>query len=69
MSEQWPQVTRHMPGMVGTGGVTGLGARLMILLQLGLGQAIRCDELLQINKQLHGQRTYFLPAGAFRMGC
>jgi len=69
VSEQWPQVTRHMPGMVGTGGVTGLGARLMILLQLGLGQAMRCEELLQISKQLHGQRTYFLPGGAFRMGC
>lgn len=69
VSEQWPQVTRHMPGMVGTGGVTGLGARLMMRLQLGRGQAMRCDELLQIKRQLQGQRTYFLPGGAFLMGC
>lgn len=57
-----------MPGMAGTGGVTGLGAKLIIRLQFGRGQAIRCDELLQINRQLHGQRTYFLPGGALRMG-
>jgi len=68
VSEQWPQVTRHMPGMVGTGGVTGLGAKLMIRLQLGRGQAMRCEELLQIRRQLQGQRTYFFPGGAFRMG-
>lgn len=41
----------------------------MIRLQLGRGQAIRCDELLQMSKQLHGHRTYFLPGGAFRIGC
>lgn len=57
-----------MPGIVGTGGVTGLGAKLMILLQLGRGQAILWDELLQIKRQLHGQRTYFLPGGAFLIG-
>lgn len=51
-----------------TGGVIGLGARLIIRLQFGLGQAIRCEELLHINKQLHGQRTYFFPGGAFLMG-
>lgn len=68
VSWQWPQVTRHMPGMVGTGGVTGLGARLMILLQLGLGQAILWEELLQMSKQLQGHLTYFLPGGAFRIG-
>jgi len=53
---------------VGTGGVTGLGARLIIRLQFGRGQAILCDELLQISKQLHGHLTYFLPGGAFRIG-
>lgn len=68
VSLQCPQVTLHMPGTVGTGGVTGLGARFMIRLQVVRGQAIRCDEVLQINRQLHGQRTYFLPGGAFRMG-
>lgn len=57
-----------MPGTVATGGVTGLGARLIILLQFGLGQAILCDELLHINRQLQGQRTYFLPGGAFLIG-
>lgn len=41
VSLQCPHVTRHIPGMVGTGGVAGLGARLIILLQFGLGQAIR----------------------------
>lgn len=61
-------MTRHIPGTVGTGGVTGLGARLMILLQSGRGHAILCDELLQINKQLHGHLTYFFPGGAFLIG-
>jgi len=57
-----------MPGMDKTGGVIGLGAKLMIRLQFGLGQAIRCDELLHMSKQLHGHRTYFFPGGAFRIG-
>lgn len=34
-------MTLHMPGKVGTGGVTGDGAKLMILLQSGRGQAMR----------------------------
>lgn len=68
VSLQWPQVTLHIPGTVGMGGVTGLGARLMIRLQVVRGHAIRCDEVLQISRQLHGQRTYFLPGGALRMG-
>lgn len=69
VSEQWPQVTRHIPGIEGTGGVTGLGAKLIIRLQFGRGHAILWDEFLQISRQLHGHRTYFLPGGAFRMGC
>lgn len=69
VSEQWAQVTRCIPGIVGTGGVTGLGAKLMMRLQFGLGQAIRCDEFLQIRRQLHGHRTYFFPGGALRIGC
>lgn len=42
----------------------------MILLshQYGLGQAILCDVTLQISRQLHGQRTYFFPTGAFFIG-
>lgn len=68
VSLQWPQVTLHIPGTVGMGGVTGLGARLMIRLQVVRGQAILCDEVLQMSRQLHGQRTYFLPGGAFRIG-
>lgn len=36
--------------------------------QLGRGHAIRFDEALQISKQLHGHRTYFLPGGAARIG-
>ena len=60
--------TRHMPGMDGIGGVTGEGERLMILLQLGLGQAILWELLLQISRQLQGHRTYFLPGGALRIG-
>lgn len=55
--------------MVGTGGVTGDGAKLIIRLQFGRGHATRCDELLQINRQLHGHLTYFFPAGALRIGC
>lgn len=58
-----------MPGIDKTGGVMGLGARFIIRLQFGLGQAIRCEELLHISRQLHGHRTYFFPGGAFRMGC
>lgn len=69
VSLQWPHVTRHIPGMDGTGGVTGLGAKFIILLQFGRGHAIRCDELLHIRRQLQGQRTYFFPGGAFRIGC
>lgn len=69
MSLQCPHETLHIPGIDGTGGVTGLGAKLIILLQFGLGHAIRWDELLQINKQLHGHLTYFFPGGAFRIGC
>lgn len=68
VSWQWAQQTLHIPGMESTGGVTGLGARLIILLQFGLGQAMRCDELLHIKRQLHGHLTYFLPGGAFRIG-
>lgn len=58
-----------MPGIDKTGGVMGLGARLIIRLQFGRGQAIRCDELLHMSRQLQGHRTYFLPGGAFRIGC
>lgn len=68
VSWQWPHVTRHVPGVEETGGVTGLGAKLIIRLQFGLGQATRWEEFLQINKHLHGQRTYFFPGGAFLMG-
>lgn len=68
VSWQCPQVTLHIPGIEGTGGVTGLGARFIIRLQFGRGQAIRWEELLQMSKQLQGQRTYFLPGGAFLIG-
>lgn len=61
-------MTRHIPGMDGTGGVTGLGAKLIMRLQFGRGQAILCEELLQIRRQLHGHLTYFLPGGAFLIG-
>ena len=57
-----------MPGIVGTGGVTGDGARLIMRLQSARGQAIRCEDDLQMSKQLHGHRTYFLPGGAFLIG-
>lgn len=61
-------MTLHIPGIDGTGGVTGLGAKFIILLQFGRGQAMRCEELLHIKRQLQGQRTYFFPGGALRMG-
>lgn len=57
-----------MPGAVGMLGLMGGGERLTIRLQDCRGQAMRCDRLLHISRQLHGQRTYFLPAGAFLMG-
>ena len=37
--------------------------------QLGRGQAILCEDALHIKRQLHGQRTYFLPGGAALIGC
>ena len=30
---------------------------------------MRCELVLQINRQLHLHRTYFLPAGAGRIAC
>lgn len=36
--------------------------------QYGLAQAILCDVTLQMSRQLHGQRTYFFPMGAFFIG-
>lgn len=36
--------------------------------QYGLAQAIFCDVTLHISRQLHGQRTYFFPTGAFFIG-
>ena len=63
------RVIGHLPGTLGRGaGVGGVGARLMILLQLGLGQAILWLLLLQMSKQLQGHLTYFLPGGAFLIG-
>ena len=69
MRLQWPHVTLHMPGEVGAVGLGGAGVRLMMRLQVLRGQAMRCDRFLHINKQLQGHRTYFLPPGAFLMGC
>lgn len=66
---QWAQTTEHIPGKVWAGGVTGDGAKLIILLQSGRGQAILWEEPLQIRRQLQGQRTYFFPGGALRIGC
>lgn len=66
VSEQCWQVTRHIPG-VGVGGVMGV-PKFITRLQLGRGQAILWDDTLQTSKQLHGHLTYFLPAGALRMG-
>lgn len=36
--------------------------------QFWRGHAIRVDVALQTRRQLHGQRTYFFPAGAARIG-
>ena len=69
---QWPHETRHIPGIDGKLfellGPAEAGARLMILLQLGRGQAILKDDALHIRRQLQGQRTYFLPGAAFLIG-
>ncbi len=46
----------NWPGGCGAG-----GARLMIFLQLGLGQAILWLVVLQMSKQLQGHRTYLRP--------
>jgi len=74
VSWQCAHVTRHIPGTLfgatepPLAGVVGLGARLMIRLQFGLGQAMRWDVALQISRQLQGQRTYLRPGGALRIG-
>jgi len=74
-SLQWAQTTLHIPGTVGTATLSGrggsfaglaawlplFGVKLMMRLQLGLGQAILKLVFLHIRRQLHGQRTYFLP--------
>merc|ERR1712156_40414 len=66
---QWAQTTRHIPGTLGMGACGGPeGAKLMTLLQLGRGHAILTLVFLQINRQLHGHRTYLRPGGAFLMG-
>ena len=58
-----------MPGTLGMGACGGPeGAKLMTLLQLGRGHAILTLVFLQINRQLHGHRTYLRPGGAFLMG-
>lgn len=44
------------------------GALVFVSHQYVLGQAIFCDVTLQISRQLHGQRTYFFPTGAFLIG-
>lgn len=68
VSLQCAQEILHIPGDEGIDDCTGLGVKLIILLQLGRGQAILCDDALQMSKQLHGQRTYFFPAGALLIG-
>ena len=68
VSLQCAQVTLHMPGTFGKDGFAGEGDKLIMRLQFGLGQAILCDELLQMRRQLQGHRTYFFPGGAFLIG-
>ena len=69
LSWQWAQTTLHIPGTLGIGAWGGPdGAKLITLLQFCLGQAILTLVFLHIKRQLHGQRTYFRPGGAFLMG-
>jgi len=68
VSWQCAQVTRHIPGTEGTDWLAVLGDKFMILLQVGRGQAMRCEVALQISKQLQGHLTYFFPGGALRIG-
>jgi hypothetical protein len=49
-------------------GESGPSARLMILLQFCRGHAILSADPLQMRRQLHGHRTYFLPGGGSRIG-
>lgn len=82
VSSQWPHLIRHIPGvaaLLGRGAVLdrGLGSlcgpapestKLMILLQLPRGQAIRRADDLHTRRQLQGHRIYFLPVGASFIG-
>lgn len=61
-------MTRHVPGGARTALPIGAAPSVMTRLQLGRGQAIRLLLALQMSRQLHGHRTYFLPAGALRIG-
>ena len=69
LSWQWAHTTLHMPGTLGTGACGGPdGAKLITRRQFCLGHAILTDVFLHISRQLQGQRTYFRPGGAFRIG-
>ena len=69
LSWQWAHTTLHIPGTLGTGACGGPdGAKLITLRQFCLGHAILTDVFLHISRQLQGQRTYFRPGGAFRIG-
>lgn len=57
-----------MAGSVAAGGSIGGAARLIMRLQLTLGQDILTEETLHVSRALHGQRMYFLPAGGALMG-
>ena len=65
-SQHW---TRQVPAGARIAVPTGpLGPRVITRRQFSRGHAILLDEALQISKQWQGQRTYFLPGGAARIG-
>lgn len=69
ISLQCAHWTRHVPGGARTAVPTGdVAASVITRRQCGRGQAIRVELALQTSKQLHGQRTYFFPGGAARIG-
>lgn len=73
VSPQWPQLTRHIPGMgemsLALGVFFAVGEyKTIILWQDWRGHEILCAVDLHMSKQLQGHLIYFCPGGGFLIG-
>ena len=74
VSPQWPQFTRHIPGMGEMSLVFwvffAVGEyKTIIFLHDARGHEILCAVDLHMSKQLHGHLMYFWPDGGLLIGC